>query len=101
MSAAYAKSRIPDEMFSSAHEHMEKMVHELRSTKMLSAEHGEMGSRSFRSKGANWSGCSTRQTWIFARRASDPCPCPCAAVTAWNAPTGVRADVRSARSWDR
>ncbi|MGO9834729.1 MAG: hypothetical protein ACLP1X_10965 [Polyangiaceae bacterium] len=44
MSAAYAKSSSPDEMFSSAHEQMEKMVAELRSTKMLSAEHSEVES---------------------------------------------------------
>jgi hypothetical protein len=44
VSAAYAKSSSPDETFSSAHEQMEKMVTELRSTKMLSAEHGEVES---------------------------------------------------------
>lgn len=44
MSAAYAKSSSPDETFSSAHEQMEKMVTELGSTKMLSAEHGEVES---------------------------------------------------------
>ena len=44
MSAAYAKSTGPDETFSSAHEQMEKMVAELQSTKMLSAEHSEVES---------------------------------------------------------
>jgi hypothetical protein len=44
VSAAYAKSSGPDEMFSSAHEQMEKMVVELQSTKMLSAEHSEVES---------------------------------------------------------
>lgn len=42
MSAAYAKSTAPDEMFSPAHEQMEAMVTELQSAKMLSASHGEV-----------------------------------------------------------
>jgi hypothetical protein len=44
VSAAYAKSSSPDETFSSAHEQMEKIVTELQSTKMLSAEHSEVES---------------------------------------------------------
>jgi hypothetical protein len=44
VSAAYANSTGPDETFSSAHEQMEKMVAELQSTKMLSAEHSEVES---------------------------------------------------------
>jgi len=44
VSAAYAESTGPDEMFSSAHEQMEMMETELRSTRMLSAEHSEVES---------------------------------------------------------
>ena len=42
MSAAYAKTTFPDEMFSSAREKMETMVAELQSPKMLAAEHSEL-----------------------------------------------------------
>ena len=97
MSAAYAKTTFPDEMFSSAREKMETMVAELQSPKMLAAEHSEL-ERSCRRRGASCNGDCTRPISIFARRAS--VRCPCAAVTAWNAPTGVRAGARSARSWD-
>jgi hypothetical protein len=44
VSAAYAKSSSPDEMFSPAHEQMGKLVAELQSTKMLSASHSEVES---------------------------------------------------------
>ena len=42
MSAAYAKSMVPDETFSSSREKLEEMVAELRSTKLLAAEHSEV-----------------------------------------------------------
>jgi hypothetical protein len=42
VSAAYAKTTFPDEMFSSAREKMETMVAELQSPKMLAAEHSEL-----------------------------------------------------------
>ena len=88
MSAAYAKTTFPDEMFSSAREKMETMVAELQSPKMLAAEHSELEAF-VRRRGASCNGYCTRPTSIFARRAS--VRCPCAAVTAWSAPTGVRA----------
>jgi hypothetical protein len=44
VSAAYAKSTSADERFSSAHEQMEKLVAELQSSKMLSAQHSEVES---------------------------------------------------------
>lgn len=42
MSAVYAKSTVPDEMFSPAREQMETMITQLQSSEMLAAQHGNI-----------------------------------------------------------
>src|ERR1700683_4508344 len=44
MSVAYAKTTVPDEMFTAARVQMETMVSALRSDKMLSAQHSDVES---------------------------------------------------------